>query len=1166
MCIKIGLREITVLLMIFILSCTSGKKKEIIESPFVQILFLGHESTHHNSEKYVPMLASYLVQKGIHISYTTDLDDLNPDNLNKYSGLAIYANHEEINAAQEKALLDFVSSGKGLIPIHCASACFKNSEEYIKMVGGQFKSHGSEIFQARLTKGESHQIKGIKEFKSWDETYVHHKINPDISILTERIDSTHHEPWTWTNTYGQGRVFYTASGHDERTWSHPGFHELLEKGILWAVGDEQSQKLESLELPKHEYSEAKIPNYEKRDPAPKLQKPLSPKAAMQLTQVPVGFELELFASEPDIINPVAMSWDEQGRLWVIETVDYPNTVRNEDGIGDDRIKICEDTDNDGKADKFTVFAENLNLPTGLVFSDGGILVAQAPDILFLKDADGDDKADIRKSVMTGWGTFDTHAVVSNLKYGFDNKIWATVGYSGFDGEVNGIPTKFKQGIVRFNPDGSNLEQMTKTSNNTWGLGFSENFDVFASTANNTHSVFMGIPNSYLEDKKGLNKNGSAKIDGHYAMHPISDKIRQVDVFGGFTAASGHNLYTARDFPKEYWNKVAFVCEPTGRLIHNAILQPEGSDFIEKDGWNLMASNDNWFGPVHAEVGPDGAVWVADWYNFIIQHNPTPPGFKNGAGNAHINPLRDKKHGRIYKLKYKGAENYSPIRLSINQPKELLKALYSDNLFWRLNAQRLLVEGNHKEVVPELLKMIRDLTTDAIGINGAAIHALWTLKGLNMINAIEKEVLPVVISALGHPSPGVRKAAIQVMPREELSDEIVISSNILEDTDKQTQLAALLVVSEIPSSKIVGERLYALSLSSEIVDDIWLSQALYIAAVQHKSDFIGAIRAHDPDLYAEGRDSNSEFERPYDTALDDSEWSEVKLPGFWEATEIGAIDGTLWFRKEIDISDSQSKKMGTMNLGPIDDSDETFLNGVKIGGFEAEPGLFRTYKIPKGLLRSGKNVIAVKVVDTGGDGGFSVSEKDFQLLLGTDSIGLSGEWKYWIQSLKGTISKNRFDQHNSIPKVFLKNYLSSAQEANNGVLPSGWPYKPKVVQLATIVNEMKYDLSKFEVEPGEAVEIRFNNNDFMQHNLLIIKEGSLDKVGAAADILATDPLGADKNYVPDLPEILEASALVDPNSEVILRFYAPEKEGDYPFVCTFPGHWKIMNGIMKVVKK
>lgn len=115
--------------------------------------------------------------------------------------------------------------------------------------------------------------------------------------------------------------------------------------------------------------------------------------------------MKLFASEPEIINPIAMNWDEKGRLWVVETVDYPNTVRNDNGTGDDRIKICEDTNGDGKADKFTVFAENLNIPTSFTFANGGIILSQAPDFLFLKDTDGDDKADVRKVIINGWGTF-----------------------------------------------------------------------------------------------------------------------------------------------------------------------------------------------------------------------------------------------------------------------------------------------------------------------------------------------------------------------------------------------------------------------------------------------------------------------------------------------------------------------------------------------------------------------------------------------------------------------------------------------------------------------------------------------------------------------------------------------------------------------------------------
>ncbi|RYF85957.1 MAG: dehydrogenase, partial [Chitinophagaceae bacterium] len=365
----------------------------------------------------------------------------------------------------------------------------------------------------------------------------------------------------------------------------------------------------------------------------------------------------------------------------------------EDDKGDDRIKILEDTDGDGKADKFTIFADKLNIPTSFTFVNGGIIVSSAPSFLFLKDTDGDDKADIRQPMLTGWGKRDTHAQASNLRYGLDNKIWGVVGYSGFEGKIGKDTMRFGQGAYRFSPDGKNLEYLSTTSNNTWGLGFSEEFDVFISTANNTHSGFLGMHQRYFEKIKSR-ESGIEKIDAHYGMHVATKNLRQVDVHGGFTAAAGHSLYTARTFPKEYWNRVAFVTEPTGRLIHKHVLAPNGSGFKEDgDGWNMLVSADEWAGPIQAEVGPDGALWVTDWYDFIIQHNPTPSvassGLKaeNGQGNAYINPLRDHERGRIYRIAYKGNDQKNKMSLNKNDVQGLVAALSSDNMFWRTTAQR-----------------------------------------------------------------------------------------------------------------------------------------------------------------------------------------------------------------------------------------------------------------------------------------------------------------------------------------------------------------------------------------------------------------------------------------------------------------------------------------------
>ncbi|RYF53717.1 MAG: dehydrogenase, partial [Cytophagaceae bacterium] len=403
-------------------------------------------------------------------------------------------------------------------------------------------------------------------------------------------------------------------------------------------------------------------------------------------------------------------------------------------------------------------------------------------MLFLQDTNGDDKADVKKVVFTGFGTYDTHAGPSNLHYGFDNWIWGSVGYSGFKGKIGADSVKFSQGFFRFKPDGSKLEYMTSTSNNTWGLGFSETGDIFGSTANNSHGWYMAIPNRYYHGAAHIRENGSRSTDTHKDMKPITEKVRQVDVFGGFTAAAGHNLYTARVFPKKYWNKIAFVSEPTGHILHQNVMQKTGTNFEDAEGFNLVAGADEWFAPVFAEVGPDGAVWVVDWYSFIIQHNPTPKGATNGSGNAYDTPLRDFTHGRIYRVGYKNAPAYTPMALSKDRPAELVAALKNTNMFWRTTAQRLLIDRNNKDVVPQLIGLVNDQSVDEIGINPAAIHALWTLQGLGALDGSNNTATLAATAALKHPDAGVRKTAIQVLPHTQETVNTLLKVDLLNDKE------------------------------------------------------------------------------------------------------------------------------------------------------------------------------------------------------------------------------------------------------------------------------------------------------------------------------------------------------------------------------------------------
>ena len=826
------------------------------QPPAVKMLFLG-DNGHHQPGARFAQVEEVLARRNIKAVYTTNLAELNAENLANYDVLAIYANHDEIAPGQAKAIVDFVAAGKGLLPIHCASYCFRNSDDYVKLVGAQFQRHGMELVTTQIAAPKDTLMAGFGGFDSFDETYVHTKHNPENrTVLETRAEGNGQEPWTWTRTHGKGRVFYTAWGHDARTWGHPGFQNLLERGIRWAAGQEPTLAGPWNDRPlvltppvkqgDFSYIPGKLPFYPNSpkwgtqgEPITTMQAPLAPEKSMRHIAVPEGFHLELFAAEPEISGkPMAMNWDERGRLWIIETVDYPNELQ-EPGKGRDRIRICEDTNGDGKADKFTVFAEKLSIPTSLIFSSGGVIVHQAPDTLFLKDTNGDDVADEKRLMFTGWGTRDTHAGPSNLNYGLDNWIYGILGYSGFEGTVGGEPMKFSTGFYRFRPDGSKIEFLRNTSNNSWGVGISEEGVLFGSTANGNPSVHMPIPNRFYEQVRGFSSKVLPMISETARMHPITEKVRQVDHHGNFTAGAGHALYTARAYPREYWNRAAFVTEPTGHIAATFVIEPLGASYTSRNSWNVLAGNDEWVAPIAAEVGPDGQVWVIDWYNIIVQHNPTPQGFVTGKGNAYETDLRDKKHARIYRVVYGDKPALNKKSLAGATPQELVATLADTNAFWRKHAQRLLVERGQKDVVPALVKLTQDQSIDSIGLNAGAIHALWTLAGLG---AAEAE-MPTILAALDHPSAGVRKAAADILPQTGSKGvSAILQKNLTNDRNMQVRLSAILALAQADPSAEAASAIVAAMTRPENLTDATLADALTIALARHEGLALKALAA------------------------------------------------------------------------------------------------------------------------------------------------------------------------------------------------------------------------------------------------------------------------------------------------------------------------------------
>ena len=682
-------------------------------------------------------------------------------------------------------------------------------------------------------------------------------------MLEWRQEGDRKEPWTWVRTHGDGRVFYTAWGHDQRTWGNAGFQNLVERGIRWAVGDDPGlvpayantadyqpeMTAKRTDVKPFEYQPANVPIYTAGArwgtlgaPQKQMQKPLDPAESLKHLVTPKDLEPRLFVAEPELGGkPIFITWDERGRLWVCETYDYPNELQPK-GQGRDRIRICEDTDGDGRADKFKVFAEKLSIPTSIAFYRGGALVQEGGETIYLKDTDGDDVADLRKTLVTGWSMRDTHGEVSNFRYGLDNWYYAMQGYNDSRPVLtNGKQVQsFRQGFFRFKVEGegeetavTDLEFLRSTNNNTWGLGISEEGLIFGSTANGNPSEFLPIPNRYYEAVRGWSSSVLTGIADSNQYFPITDKVRQVDWHGGFTAAAGHALYTARNYPQPYWNRTAFVAEPTGHLVATFVIRADGAGFKSKNSWNLVASDDEWTAPIQAEVGPDGNMWFSDWYNFIVQHNPTPQGFRTGKGAAYETELRDKKYGRVYRLVMAGqdAKQTAIKSLAGATPEQLVAALKSDNMFWRTHAQRLLVERGQTDVVPHLIALVSDQSVDAIGLNTAAIHALQTLSGLGVLARQSGDAVDATVVALKHPSAGVRRNAVQVIAPSGQTAAL-LESGVIVDRDPQVRLVALLALAGQPAGEATAQAAIDALGDRAVQQDRHLLDAATAAAAQN----------------------------------------------------------------------------------------------------------------------------------------------------------------------------------------------------------------------------------------------------------------------------------------------------------------------------------------------
>ncbi len=443
-----------------------------------------------------------------------------------------------------------------------------------------------------------------------------------------------------------------------------------------------------------------IPHAQDRPPNPAY----SPAEAIKAMKLPEGFTAEVVAAEPDIVNPVAMTFDEKGRVWITESLEYP---RRSPGPGRDRVKILEDTDGDGKADKFTVFAEGLNIPSGIAVGGGGVWVANAPDILFLQDTDGDGKADKSEVVVTGFGRDDTHELPNSLTWGPDGWLY---GWNGVFNQTHvvhrGKTYDFTCAIFRIHPKTREFEVWSEGTSNPWGIAFDREGSAFASACVIDHLW-------HLLETGYYHRQGGPYPPYTWKMGSIVDHFHQKAAYCGI------HFYDSDAYPEAYRGKL-YMGNIHGNAINFDRLERNGATYEGIHGPDFLQANDAWFMPVVQKTGPDGCLYILDWYDRYHCYQDA---------NRDPNGI-DRLKGRLYRIRYNNTPRAPRRDLATASDDELIGLLDGGNGYARDIAQRLLRERGTEASRSKLQAIVLDPDAN----RRTRLVALWSLLGFQPLDA------------------------------------------------------------------------------------------------------------------------------------------------------------------------------------------------------------------------------------------------------------------------------------------------------------------------------------------------------------------------------------------------------------------------------------------------
>jgi putative membrane-bound dehydrogenase-like protein len=478
---------------------------------------------------------------------------------------------------------------------------------------------------------------------------------------------------------------------------------------------------------------------------------LEAEAAAKAMKLPAGFKVQVGAAEPIIQQPVAMAIDDRGRVWVAEAFEYPR--RAKEGEGKDRILVLEDTDGDGTLDRHTTFIDNLNLISGIEVGFGGVWVGAAPYLLFIPDRNGDDKPDGPPEVLLdGWGYEDTHETLNAFKWGPDGWLYGCHGvFTHSKVGKPGTPTeqrvRLNAGIWRYHPVRHQFEVFAEGTSNPWGVDFDDHGQAFATACVIPH-LFHIIQGARYERQAGNHFNPHTYADiktiadhRHYTGNQWNNNDRRSsDSLGGGHAHAGAMIYLGGHWPADYRGKL-FMNNIHGNRMNMDILVPEGSGFVGSHGPDFLLTGDQWSQMLYMTYGPDGQVWVIDWYDAQQCHH--------NQGDLH-----DRTNGRVYRIAYQDAK---PVKVDLTTATDEQLVAYQthENDWYVRHARRQLQERAAQgklapQAVPSLVKLSQSAAAPRLRLRG-----LWALQATGSLQA------ETLLTLLSDAAPAVRAWAIQV---------------------------------------------------------------------------------------------------------------------------------------------------------------------------------------------------------------------------------------------------------------------------------------------------------------------------------------------------------------------------------------------------------------------